>query len=267
MIVDGRTIADDVIREVKNMVTHQDGVPHLTVFTCAPNFETQKFLALKKRRATEAGIAVNVVEFPEQATTEEIVGSVCTAPMQTDGVIIQLPFPAHIAIDEVLACVPPHLDVDVLSYHGALDDVLPPVVGAIREIARRHHVPFQGARVVVVGNGRLVGRPAAAWAAAMGARVDVVTVETSNEAANTLLAAADILILGAGIPHHITPDRVRRGAVIFDAGTSESSGVLAGDADPSCADVASLMTPVPGGIGPVTVAVLLRNLVLLAGRT
>lgn len=262
MTVDGRAIARDILQEVRNRVSHRTTAPHLTVLTCAPNFETRTFLAIKKRRANDVGIGVSVVEFPGTVTTEEVVQSVAHAAMQSDGIVVQLPFPPHIDRDKVLAAVPHGCDVDALTYDGTDDRVLPPVVGAIDAIAKRHGVPFAGANVVIVGSGMLVGTPACLYASRMGASVTMIDRDTP--ARDEAIKSADILILGAGSPHVVTPDMVRDGVVIFDAGTSEAAGVLAGDADPACAAKASLMTPVPGGIGPITVAVLLRNVVLLS---
>lgn len=262
MIIDGREIARDILREVQNMVSHRRVKPHVTVFTCTPNLETRTFLAIKKRKADSVGIGLNVIEFPDTITTDEVIQSLRYAEMQTDGIVVQLPFPSHIDIERVLATIPPACDVDAFSYEQTDTGVLPPVVGAIDEIARRHGVPIVGANVVVVGNGRLVGGPAAVWASRMGARVTVVTKETKDQA--SIFAAADILILGAGSPHMVTPEMVQDGVAIFDAGTSESGGVIVGDAHPDCAAKASLFTPVPRGIGPITIAVLLRNVVSLA---
>jgi methylenetetrahydrofolate dehydrogenase (NADP+) / methenyltetrahydrofolate cyclohydrolase len=264
MIIDGKTIAKRIYKQIHNEITHMEGKPHLTVFTCAPNFETQKYLALKRKKAHEAGIAVNLIEFGDDITTDEIVTSVRHACMQTDGIIVQLPFPSHIAIEKVLSSIPAEYDVDVANYTGTIHDVLPPVVGAIAEIAQEHCVSFLGKKVVVVGKGRLVGAPAALWAASLGATV--VMLDRDSIDSKEHIREADILILGAGSPALITKDMIRPGVALFDAGTSEEGGILKGDADPTCAEVASLFTPVPGGIGPITVAVLLRNLILLKHR-
>jgi len=261
MIVDGKAIAAELYRELKNEITHLDTQPHLTVFTCAPNFETKKFLELKKRKAEEVGVGINVIEFPEDASIEEMRQSVRHSLIQTDGIIVQLPFPTHVAIDELLNEIPVSYDVDAMHYDGTSDEVVPPVVGAIAEIAARHDITFAAQHVVVIGHGRLVGKPAALWAQKQGAQVSILTRESKD--IEETVNAADILILGAGQPNLITPEMIKEGVVIFDAGTSESAGVLKGDADPACAENASLFTPVPGGIGPITVAVLLKNLVTL----
>jgi len=264
MIVDGRAIAALIYKEIENEVSHMHTKPHLTVFTCAPNFETQKYLALKRRKAHEVGISVNVIEFPSLVTTEEVATSIAHARMQTDGIIVQLPFPSHINMETVLRMIPKGSDVDAIHYDGSDDSILPPVVGAIREVAIRHDVLFAAQKVIIVGRGRLVGAPALIWCQKQGAQVEVVTKESEN--AEELIKTARILILGAGKPRLITADMIADNAIVFDAGTSEDGGVLKGDADPSCATKASLFTPVPGGIGPITIAVLLRNLVTLACR-
>jgi len=264
MIVDGRVIASLIYKEIANEISHMRSKPHMTVFTCAPNFETQKYLALKRRKAHEVGIGMNIVEFPANITTAEVVTSVAQARMQTDGIIVQLPFPSHIQIEDVLAAVPKGCDVDAVHYDGTDDRILPPVVGAIQEISRRFDVLFAAQHVVIVGKGRLVGAPSVIWCQKQGAQVTVVTKETPKP--DEVIRHARILILGAGVPSLITPDKLGEGVVVFDAGTSEDGGVLKGDADPACAEKASLFTPVPGGIGPITVAILLRNLVLLCNR-
>jgi methylenetetrahydrofolate dehydrogenase (NADP+)/methenyltetrahydrofolate cyclohydrolase len=264
MLIDGRALARDIFKEMQNVLTHSRVRPHLTVFTCAPNFETQKFLALKKRKADEVGIGLTVIEFPETITTDEVVASVTAAAMQTDSIIVQLPFPASIDIDRVLAAIPEGCDADAVHYTGGDARILPPVVGAIAAMATQHGVAILGKHVVVVGQGRLVGKPAAMWARSEGAQVTVVTREKND--LKGAVQQADILILGAGSPGLITPDMVKRDVVIFDAGTSESDGALVGDADPACAARALFQTPVPGGIGPVTVAILLQNVMRLALR-
>jgi methylenetetrahydrofolate dehydrogenase (NADP+) / methenyltetrahydrofolate cyclohydrolase len=152
--------------------------------------------------------------------------------------------------------------VDALTYDGLGATVLPPVVGAIDAIAKHHQVVWADTQVVVVGQGRLVGAPAAVYAASKGAHVTVLEKDTADY--EHTIKEADILILGAGVPGLVTAAMVKPGVVIFDAGTSEEGGMLVGDADTSVNDMASLVTPVPGGIGPITIAVLLRNVVDLA---
>jgi len=164
---------------------------------------------------------------------------------------------------DVLHAVSAEKDVDVISHEGMVvfesgeSNILPPVVGAIDEILTLNNISVAGKKVVVLGNGRLVGLPAAMWFERNNADVSVLTRESTDSLLQ--IKNADILVLGAGSPHFVKPDMIQKGVVILDAGTSEEAGRLAGDADPACAEKASVFTPVPGGIGPLTVAVLFRN--------
>jgi 5,10-methylene-tetrahydrofolate dehydrogenase/methenyl tetrahydrofolate cyclohydrolase len=261
MIVDGKAIAVEILAEVAEAVVELGRTPQLVAITCAPLFETKKYLEMKTNRAAAVGIELIVVELPFTADTETAIAAVTAATKNADGVVVQLPLPAHIDSAKVLSAVPADKDPDGFLYGEVDGACFSPVVGAIDEISNRHAVEWTGKQVVVLGEGRLVGRPAAAYARVQGAVVTVLTKETYSE---DTLRTADIIISGIGQPHFIKPNMIKAGAVIFDAGTSEDGGVLAGDVDPSVATVAALITPVPGGIGPITIAYLLRNLVKLA---
>ena len=262
MIIDGKVIAQKILTEVKADVAKQVTPPHLTVFTCAPNFETQKFLALKQKRAAEVGIEVEVIPLDSAMVTVAIIALVHDVLSTTDGVVVQLPFPPSIDVKAVLAAIPATHDVDALVYDGRETAILPPVVGAIDCIATQNAIDWTNKKVVVVGNGRLVGAPAALYATGKGALVTVLEKDSPDNA--SAIKEADILILGAGVPGLVTSDKIREGVIIFDAGTSEEGGMLVGDAAVDVAQKAALITPVPGGIGPITIAVLLKNVLQLA---
>lgn len=262
MIVDGKKIAGEIYSDIKNSLSESHKHPCLTVFACAPNAETKKYMELKKRRASELGVDVLVIELDADTSTEKAVEAVLSADASADGVIVQLPFPPQVDAEALLSAIPKELDIDNINYAGEETDVLPPVVGAIAEIAKRHDVDFAGKNVVVIGRGRLVGKPATLWAKSQGAVVTVIDKDTED--AGSIMREADIIISGAGVPSLITPDKIKDGVVIFDAGTSEEGGELKGDADQACASKCSLFTPVPGGVGPITIAILLRNLVTLS---
>lgn len=262
MIVDGKAIARDILLKLTEEIKALPYVPRLAIFTCVPNFETKKYLALKQKRAAEVGIALQLIEFDSEVTAPEIIMSIQQAHKAADGIIVQLPFPARINMDAILPVIRPTHDVDMLTYDGVLTGPLPPVVGAIDEIARLNNLDFKNKSVVVVGRGQLVGLPSILYARARGALVQIVDKNTLD--ADKLIKSADILILGAGVPGLVTLDMVKPGVIVFDAGTSEAGGVLVGDAAPEVAETASLITPVPGGVGPITIAILLKNVVTLA---
>jgi len=264
MIVDGKAIATVILESVQAEVDSSGHVYTMTAVTCAPNFETQNYLALKKRKAAAVGISLNVVELQKDVTTEEVIESVKAVAALSDGVVVQLPLPEHIDTEAVLQSVPLNKDPDGFSYWEKRDRLLPPVVGAIDEISKLHNVEWKNKRVVILGKGKLVGGPAARYARKQGARVRVYDDTNLDQSS---LKTADIIVSGIGQPAFITASMLSQGVVMFDAGTSEDGGVLVGDAHADVAKVAALVTPVPGGIGPITIAYLLKNLVTLGSKS
>jgi methylenetetrahydrofolate dehydrogenase (NADP+)/methenyltetrahydrofolate cyclohydrolase len=172
---------------------------------------------------------------------------------------------------EILDAIPLAKDADVLSSAARAEfakgnerALLPPVAAAIAEIFRRHDIDPRGKHAAIIGSGFLVGQPAALWLTQQGAGVTVLGRGTDF---GTALKDMDIIVSGAGNPHFIKPSMLTSGAVLIDAATSESKGELVGDADPACAPKCALFTPVPGGVGPVAVACLFQNAVLLAATS
>lgn len=260
-LVDGKLIAKQITDEVVNLVKRENTVPKITVIACDPNFETRKFLALKENKARDLGIEMKTIVLSGEKNTDDLVWLVKKEATETDGVIVQLPLPSHIDTEQVLNAIPKNKDVDVFGYRGERTEVLPPVVGAIDEIAKFYKVNWKDKKVVVFGQGRLVGKPAVAYATVGGAKV-VVLDETSTEVEERT-KEADIVILGVGKPNLLTADMIKDEVIVFDAGASEDGGLLVGDASREVASKASLLTPVPGGIGPITVILLFRNLLKL----
>ncbi|MCF7815473.1 MAG: bifunctional 5,10-methylenetetrahydrofolate dehydrogenase/5,10-methenyltetrahydrofolate cyclohydrolase [Candidatus Pacebacteria bacterium] len=261
MIIDGRKIAEDIYARTRERVMQLGRAPHLTIITCAPSFETGKYLSLKKKKAFDVGVKTSIIELDSNNTTEDFIASIKTSE-DSDGVIVQLPLPKTVDVDMVVRNISSRQDVDALNSENHA--ILSPVVGAIKEILGAHDIDVLGKKVTIIGKGRLVGAPAELWFKAEGAIVSIVTKETKDIAMYT--RDAEIIVCGAGVSGMLTPDMISEGVVILDAGTSEEGGELRGDADPSCAAKALLYTPVPGGIGPITIAVLLSNVVDCAER-
>ena len=263
MIIDGRAISAAVLARVKEEIAATAGGREVIVraIVMQPTPATESYLRVKAARAADAGMCMEIVRVPEDAVTEDVLNAVRAEG--ADGIIVQLPLPDTINSSLVLDEIALEKDADVLSKvayehfaYRTKDALLPPVVGAIKEVLARSNVSIKGKRAVIIGSGRLVGQPAQAWLEAEGADVIVVTRQSGGFEE---LAHADIIISGAGSPHLITPNQIKDGVVLIDAGTSESNGAIAGDADPACADKASVFTPVPGGMGPIAVACLFEN--------
>lgn len=253
MIIDGRALAEERIQEL--LVERASlGPLTLSIVVMQEDAVTTSYLKIKNRVAERLDVGISYV-----SAIEDAVG---------DGVILQLPLPEGRDTDLERNKIPLLHDVDVLS-NLAFEEFTrgefppPPVARAVDVILTRSGVPILGKKVVVVGQGRLVGKPVAELLRQQGAHV---TVLEKGEDIVPHTKDADIVVLGAGVPGLLTPDMVRAGVVILDAGTSESSGKVVGDADPRCADVASLCTPVPGGIGPVAVVEIFANLFELVKR-
>jgi methylenetetrahydrofolate dehydrogenase (NADP+)/methenyltetrahydrofolate cyclohydrolase len=266
MIVNGKQIADEILAATKTDIASLGRVPVVRAVTVSPNAATESYLRIKAARAADAGMTLDVIRLPDTATTDDLVAAVRNEG--ADAVIVQLPLPASIDTSAALNAIPQEKDADVLSvaardaYDARTSDaIFPPVAEAVKEICARTGFNPDGKRAVVIGLGWLVGAPVVRWLSFSGAEVTVLTREETDLSSRLILA--DIIVAGAGQAHLVKPDMIKRGVVLIDAGTSESDGSLAGDADPACAEKASVFTPVPGGVGPIAVACLFRNVARL----
>ena len=295
MIVDGKAIAEELKNELRIM-NHElrkqlrlaiilvacsvidsevaqtrgeqtrEGDPSTKLRASSPS---SKFVEMKKKFGEGVGIETKVYEFGENVSTTELrkeLAEIC-GDKKNDGVIIQLPLPPQINTQYILDGIPIEKDVDVLSAKAMGKfmtgrGILPPVVGAVKEILERHNVEVKGKNVVVLGAGKLVGAPVATWLMQQGATVSVLN-EFSHDS-EFIIHNSDIITSGVGKPGILTAQMVKDGVVIIDAGTSEQSGKLIGDVSPDVANKASLFTPVPSGVGPITVAMLFKNLFALS---
>jgi len=264
MIVDGKRMAGDVL---DTLVGERAAFGPLTlgVVMSAGDAATISFVKIKTRAAATLGVDIARIELGPDADTQEAAYAVQELVKNTQGIIVQLPLPQNVDLAAVLEALPASHDVDALG-GGRL--VRPPVAEAVAEILTKNNVAAAGKTAVVVGAGRLVGAPAAQLLRDLGARVEVVTKSKSSLAC---LKNADIVVLGAGEPGLVVPAMLKEGVVLIDAGTSDGmrlpagrQGRLAGDAAPECAEVASIFTPVPGGVGPLAVAMIFKNLLVLA---
>lgn len=266
MIVNGRAIADEILAGLKERRKAIKGDITLGIVVSPGDPVIESFVRIKTKIATDLDISLVRIDM-EAPTTEAAMSAVRSFKYDAtiDGIIVQLPMPESVDVNAVLSEVPMEKDIDGINPFTRDQErpVRAPVALAVQEILRRAHVSAHGARVVVVGAGRLVGLPTAALLREAGADV---TIFTLNDGAIEDLKDADIAVLGAGQPHFVKPVHLKEGVVIIDAGTSEIAGVIQGDADPSCAAIASVFTPVPGGVGPIAVSMIFQNLLDLAKR-
>lgn len=268
MIADGRKIASAILAEVQQGIAPQ--VPVVRAITVRPSPATESYLRIKMQRAEEGGMRLEVVTLPDDANEDAIISAI-QAP-GADAVIVQLPIPESLDLQKVLNAIPLDKDADVLSdaayarfENGEEDALIPPVAAGVLEILARSGVEVRGKKTVVVGRGQLVGKPCAIALARLGALVTVVHRDTEHPEA--FYKEADIIVSGVGKSYLITPDLIKEGVVLIDAGTSGANGAVSGDIDPACAEKASVFTPVPGGVGPVAVSCLFSNTARLVGKS
>ncbi|MBI4059619.1 bifunctional 5,10-methylenetetrahydrofolate dehydrogenase/5,10-methenyltetrahydrofolate cyclohydrolase [Candidatus Giovannonibacteria bacterium] len=261
MVIDGRALAEKIKTELKSEVLGSQKKIRLAVVKIGSDAATEKFLEQKKKFAEDIGVDVRIYEAPVDISTNKLREKVSEIVhiKENTGVIVQLPLPAQINTQYILDAIIPKKDPDILSSKSR---GLSPVVRAIDYIFKTYGVELKAKNIVVVGAGRLVGKPIAAWLLNQKATVSVIDENTPNSEHFT--NNADIIISGAGKPRIIKPEMVKDGVVAVDCGTSEAAGKISGDFDPEVSNKASLFSPVPGGVGPLTVAMLFKNLIELS---
>lgn len=270
-ILDGKKIAERILDKLKVEVAGIKKQMRLAVVVVGRDPVVENFIAQKRKAAESIGIDVRVYPFPAEITTNELRKRIAEIvhEKKNTGVIIQLALPSHINKQYILNAIPPEKDPDVLSARAignfavGKSPIMPPVAGAIKTLFEEYQIDYRNKSIAVLGAGALVGRPATLWLTSEGIGFALVTENTAHP--EEILREADIVISGIGKPRHITAYMIKNGAVVIDAGTSESAGEIVGDVDAeSVAGKASALAPVPGGVGPLTVAILFKNLLTLA---
>lgn len=269
MIIDGKKIAEEVLSEVKKEINDKNLDLSLGAVLVGDDPEFKKFVELKGRMAERAGINFTVYKFPEEITTAELKNKIKEIVEWSDGVLVELPLPKHIDQQEVLSEVPVGKDVDVLSaeaqalFYEDKSKINPPAAEALKIICEKNGINPKSKKAAVFGFGILVGKPVVYWLKTMGAEVEVIRSQTVNPA--KISSEADIIVSGVGKPGLIKKKMVQEGAVVIDFGYGrDKKGKMKGDVDfESVLPNVSMITPVPGGVGPILIATVLVNLIKL----
>lgn len=270
MIIDGRALSKEIFVGLKNDLAALDLAvpPKLIDVVVGDNPVTESYVGIKQRRAAEVGFSFVVERLPEDVTQEELLSKI--VEIQNDpslaGLLVQLPLPAHIDTHAAINAIQPKFDVDALTdenvelLYAGTPRFIPATAGAIMELIDSCGIgaQLQGMKTVVIGSGDLVGKPTAFLLKGRGADVVIVTRSSGDIAEQC--RSARLIVSGAGSAGMLTGDMVSEGVTVIDAGTAESEGGIAGDVDFATVEPkAKFITPVPGGVGPMTVAMLLRN--------
>lgn len=273
-ILDGKKLAENILENLKNEVKKRDLKLTLAIIQVGENPISQIFINQKKKTCEKTGINFKLFKFPAKISVLELkkeIDKIVQNPANS-GIIIQLPVPKKFQPEEEFTnLIPEEKDVDVLSENSFGKfcltgfKVLPPVVNGVLRLLKNYKIKLKGKYVVVMGMGRLVGLPLTIQLLREFATPTIINVFTKNPSFFT--QKADILISGVGKPGLIKGDMIKPGAVVIDAGASLRKGKLVGDVDfKEVSKKASYITPVPGGVGPMTVACLLENLLKLNTR-
>lgn len=277
-ILDGKAAAAAIKSEVAKRVDalKARGVtPGLGTLLVGDDIGSQKYVAGKHRDCAQVGISSIQRELPDTATQEEIEAVVreLNDDPECTGYIVQLPLPKGVKVNQVLELMDPDKDADGLhpTSLGRLvlgePGPLPCTPNGIIELLRRHEVEIRGAHVVVVGRGITVGRSIPLMLTRRSENATVTQCHTGTRDMPALLRQADIIVAAAGVPHLVKPEDVKPGAAVLDVGVSrDENGKIVGDVHPGAAEVAGWLSPNPGGVGPMTRALLLQNVVEAAER-
>lgn len=281
-IIDGKYISSQIKKEIAEEVLRRKSAglkaPHLAAVLVGTDGGSETYVANKVKACEEVGFRSTLIRYPDSVTEDELLRKVdeLNSDSSVDGFIVQMPLPKHISEEKVTLAIDYRKDVD--GFHpenlGRMMLGSPTFISAtpygILELLKRYEIPTSGKKAVIIGRSNIVGRPLSILLSMKGVDATVTVVHSRTKDIGSITAEADILIAAIGSPNFVKADMVKEGAVVIDVGTTrvknesfKSGWKLTGDVDfegvaPKC----SYITPVPGGVGPMTIVSLLRNTLL-----
>ncbi len=287
-ILDGKKVSNDIKDEIAVQVSEMkergEKVPHLAAVLVGNDGASLTYVGSKVRSCKKIGFESTLIHLPEETTEEELLAQVVSLNMNSDidGYIVQLPLPKHIDEQKVLMAVDPDKDVD--GFHPTnfgkmaldMDSFIPATPFGIMELLRRYNVDTEGKHTVVIGRSHIVGRPISILMSQKGkaANSTVTLTHSRTKDLTTFTKDADIVVSALGVPDFLKANMVKEGVVIIDVGitrvadeTKAKGYYITGDVDfDEVSQKASYITPVPGGVGPMTIAMLLKNTLIARER-
>ena len=270
-IINGKNLRDEILVDIKKQVLDLHFIPVFCDVLVGSDPSSVQYVNLKKKNALSLGIKFHDAIYDQSITTEELLKEIQKLNLLDNmcGIIIQLPLPAHIDTRQVLDAIDPVLDVDALggkvseNFYTGNEELVPPTALSVMALVDSLKINLSDRNIVVLGEGKLVGKPVAQLFKNRNLKFTVLNSASINK--EEIIKNADIIVSGIGKGKYLTGDMVKDGVIIVDAGTSEEEGSIVGDVDfESMRSKASYITPVPGGVGPVTVAMLFMNVLKVA---
>ena len=285
-IIDGKKVASEIKKEIAEEVIKLKAsgkkIPHLAAILVGDNGSSETYVANKVKDCDEVGFKSKVIRLGDEIAEAVLLERIAELnnDQDVDGFIVQLPLPAHISENKVIEAIDPRKDVD--GFHPVnigkmvigLSGYLPATPYGIVELIKRYSIETSGKNCVVIGRSNIVGRPASILLSQKGMDATVTVIHSRTKCIKEIVRDADIIIAAIGSPAFVKEDMVKEGAVIFDVGTTRvishetrSGFKLVGDVDfDKVAPKSSYITPVPGGVGPMTRVSLLRNTLIAAKK-
>ena len=280
-ILDGLSVSQKIKQEIKEEVTKivQSGkkAPHLAAILVGENGASKAYVNSKVKDCKEVGFTSSLLKFPDTICENELLEEIkkLNENEEIDGFIVQLPLPKGIDQEKIIMAIAPKKDVD--GFHPEnfgkmaleMDSLLPATPFGIMQLLERYNIDTKGKKCVVIGRSRIVGRPMSILMSAKGTDATVTLIHSHTPNIEEYTQKADIVIVALGIPNYLKGEMIKEGAVVIDVGItrvnddSERGYHLVGDVDfEACEKKASFITPVPGGVGPMTRAMLMKNTLL-----
>ena len=276
VILDGKLTAGDIKAELASKVAElkrRNIHPGLGTLLVGQDPGSLSYVAGKHRDCEQVGVQSIRIDLPESASEADIRKAIedLNSAKEVTGFIVQLPLPAGIDGNSMLELIDPTKDADglhpmnlgklVMNVSGEINSPMPCTPSGIIELLRRYDVPLRGAKVAVIGRGLTVGRPLGLMLTRKGVDATPTLLHSASKNIEASIAEADIVVAALGSPHFVKPEWIKPGAAVLDVGITRSNGKLLGDVDPAVSNVAGYLSPNPGGVGPMTRAMLVKNVV------
>jgi len=269
-LIDGKQVASKIHKDIQAEIQKlSERAPGLAFILIGNDPASKAYVRMKKKGCEEVGIHSEILKLPEDTSQKALLCEIkrLNSDPHIDGILVQQPLPKHLSTSEIVEAVDPAKDVDgfhpmnigrlLLGEEGGFAACTP--LG-IMKLLKESQVNLEGIQAVIIGRSNIVGKPLAALLMQKGADATVTVAHSKTKNLNEICKSADLVIAAIGRPHFVTSNMVKPGAIVIDVGINRVENSLVGDVDfESVKEIASLVTPVPGGVGPMTIAMLLSN--------
>jgi len=278
-ILDGKYISSEIVQtlkaEIQKYIQEGKRVPRIDILLVGDDYASQMYVNMKEKKALDLGILVNIHTFDKEISQDQLIKLIkqLNSNSEVDGIMVQLPMPEHINESEVLESILPSKDVDGLTstnlgklFKNDSSAIAPATAKGVIKILEKYNIKIEGKNAVVIGRGDISGLPIAAMLQNRNATVTICHSHTQE--LKEICMRGDILVSSIGRPEYIDEQYVKKGSIVIDVGTNRNSeGKLVGDVNfNSVKDIAGYITPVPGGVGPMTIVCLFDNLIEMYKR-